>query len=88
MSDPTGPEGGESRATQRRRMLKGGTIVLNEGNSTIDCTVRNLSETGARLKVASIIGIPDNFRLIISGEQSFSCAVVWKREAELGVRFS
>lgn len=37
----------EQRQATRHRTLKGAKIVFNDGHSTISCTVRNLSETGA-----------------------------------------
>ena len=52
----------EQRNDQRHRTLKPGLIVFNDGYSTIECMVRNLSEGGAQLKVESLIGIPDTFR--------------------------
>ena len=77
----------EHRIAPRQRILKGGMIVINDGFSTFKCTVRNLSETGARLKVAGIIGIPDSFRLAMDDGRKFACTVVWKTESEIGVKF-
>jgi hypothetical protein len=77
----------EKRAVPRRRTLKGGSIVINNGFSTFQCTVRNLSEIGAKLQVAGIIGIPDQFTLLLDDKQSFPCTVIWRRESELGVSF-
>ena len=51
----------DKRNALRRSTLKGGKIVFNAGRSTIDCTVRNLSATGAKLQVNSVVGIPDTF---------------------------
>jgi hypothetical protein len=34
----------DKREAQRHRTLKGGSIVVNDGFSTFDCTVRNLSD--------------------------------------------
>ena len=47
--------GEENRNEQRHHTLKPGLIVFNNGFSTIECTVRNLSEGGAQLKVESLI---------------------------------
>jgi hypothetical protein len=46
----------EHRAAQRRRILKAASISF--GGGAIDCTIRNLSETGASLDVISPVGIP------------------------------
>ncbi len=77
----------ERRAVIRHRTLKGARIVVNEGFSTYQCTVRNFSPAGAQLRVTSIIGIPDNFELLLDDKQSFNCTVIWRRETELGVSF-
>lgn len=77
----------DQRASPRQRTLKGGRIVINDGYSTFQCTVRNLSETGARLKIASIIGIPETFQLVMDDGRKFACQVAWKTETEIGVKF-
>lgn len=77
----------DNRDTQRHRTLKGGSIVINDGFSTFDCTVRNLSETGAKLAVTSSLGIPERFGLAMHDGRRFECAVAWRTETEIGVRF-
>lgn len=77
----------EKRATHRHRTLKGGKIVLNNGHSTFDCTVRNLSDAGAKLIVASIVGIPRTFVLAMDDGRRFSCESIWQKDGEIGVRF-
>ena len=75
----------KDRAAPRQRVLKAGTMEFNGG--TIDCVVRNVSETGAALEVASPVGIPSEFNLVISGDRSHRCQVVWRKEKRIGVRF-
>lgn len=77
----------EERTAQRHRTLKGGRIVFNEGHSTFTCTIRNLSETGAKLQVTSILGIPQRFSLAMDDGRNFECESVWHTETEIGVRF-
>tara|TARA_R110002124_G_scaffold44422_5_gene135487 strand:+ start:11181 stop:11426 length:246 start_codon:yes stop_codon:yes gene_type:complete len=78
----------ERRATIRHRVLKGAHIVTNDGYSTYDCIVRNLSEAGARLKVASVVGIPEQFELKMDDGHFFACRIVWRTEFEIGVAFT
>ena len=76
----------ENRTAPRRRLLKSGKISF--GGSTIDCTVRNFSETGAALDVVSPIGIPEHFTLLIEADHvDFPCHVVWRKPSRIGVRF-
>lgn len=77
----------ERRATIRHRTLKGGKIAINEGFSTIDCTVRNMSTTGAMLRVSSVVGIPDAFQLVLSDGQAFDCVVQRRTGTDIGVSF-
>jgi hypothetical protein len=75
----------EKRNSQRSRPLKGGTISFG-GGGAIDCTIRNLSSTGANLEVVSPVGIPDDFTLVIRPDQiQHSCRVAWRRQNRIGV---
>jgi hypothetical protein len=76
----------EHRTAPRRRLLKSGRIAF--GGGTIDCTVRNLSETGAALEVSSPVGIPEHFTLLIEPNHiRVPCHVVWRTDTRIGVRF-
>jgi hypothetical protein len=69
-------------------VLKSGRIVFNDGRSTIDCLVRSRSPEGARLKVTSILGIPDQFELVVMNDPTRICSVVWRSATEIGVAFA
>ena len=69
----------------RRRLLKAGSIAFNGGG--IDCTVRNISETGAALDVASPVGIPRHF-ILASDNVRRVCTVVWRKAKRIGVKFN
>lgn len=77
---------GEHRAAPRRRILKAGTIEFGGGG--IDCTVRNISGTGAALEVVTPLFIPDRFTLYVASDQlKRRCHIVWRREKRLGIAF-
>ena len=77
----------ERRAKPRQRVLKAGTIEFDGGS--IDCTVRNVSTTGATLDVASPVGIPHEITLnIVSCHQRQNCHIVWRKEKRIGVAFA
>lgn len=77
----------EHRVAQRRRVLRAGTIEFNGG--VIDCTVRNLSSTGALLEVESPIGISDQFTLVLTsdGNHTSPCRVEWRKPKRIGFSF-
>jgi PilZ domain-containing protein len=77
----------DGRNSKRQRTLKGGRIAFGYG-AAIDCTIRNISSSGARLLVASPVGIPDQFELFILSEDSKRpCRVVWRSATQIGVAF-
>lgn len=77
----------EHRYAQRTRALKGARIVYNHGHSSLNCTIRNLSEGGAKIVVETTIGIPDGFTLMLDDGASHDCSVRWKKITEMGVQF-
>jgi hypothetical protein len=77
----------ERRKVQRHRTLKAGTITFNRDGG-LNCRVRNLSPIGACLEVASQVGIPDDFVLVVEYDHVRSaCHVVWRTATRLGVEF-
>jgi hypothetical protein len=79
----------ELRHVRRTRLLKDGRIVLHRGWSLIDCTIRDTSDTGARVSVKLQCELPQNFDLLyVSEEKLVPCEVRWRRGDRLGVRFS
>jgi PilZ domain len=80
---------GERRTSARQRRLNGAKIIFNNNSSVFDCVVRDLSDTGARLRVASPIGIPDSFDLRIDRNGAcYPSKVVWRSADYIGVIFS
>ena len=78
----------EKRRTTRHRVLQGGAISFHYLGAKIDCTVRNLSESGACLLVQSPIGIPDDFDLVLDREKTpRRCHVAWRTANRIGVKF-
>ena len=71
-----------------RKVLKVGKIVFNLGHSVIDCTVRRLSEAGAKIDVISSADIPESFKLSIEADGfSKACKIVRKDNRHLEVVF-
>jgi hypothetical protein len=78
----------DGRVALRRRVLKAGIAASNDRHLTVGCTVRDVSATGARLRVESSVGIPDTFELIIEVDGlEADCQVVWRKANEVGVKF-
>ena len=77
----------DKRRSKRRRVLLGARITYR-GRTSTECTVRDLSETGACLLVASPIGIPDTFDLVFVDGTVKSCKREWRKANKIGVSFA
>lgn len=78
----------DKRGGPRQRVLKSGKIVFAGGSFTIDCTIRNISETGARLQVPLTVAIPDRFTLVdVHARTRREARVAWRKNDLIGVRF-
>jgi hypothetical protein len=78
----------EKRKTARRRVLKVGKIIFADGMRVLDCTIRDMSDQGARLLIANTVGIPDTFHLFEkSSAMIYPSTVVWRQPSAIGVKF-
>jgi len=78
----------EQRRNQRQRVLKAGKIAYGGGSIVIDCTIRNLSDTGARLQVPTSVAIPDRFEFTESATgKRRTATVMWRKGDLIGIRF-
>jgi len=76
----------EKRVAPRFRVLKGATIAF--GGNGLECTVRNLSATGAALELPSPVDLPPSFMLVIEADQFIRrCRPVWSNDRRIGVAF-
>ena len=77
----------ERRKVTRSRVFKGAKIVLRN-SSWIDCTVRNVTNAGARVQIANTVDLPDGLGLTFDGGHSIRpCKVIWRSVTETGVEF-
>ena len=76
----------DRRLEPRLRTYKAGTIEFD--GAGIDCTVRNMSATGAFLEVPSPVGIPHEITLNVPTRQLRRHGyIVWRKEKRIGVIF-
>ncbi len=77
----------EKRTAPRHRVLKQAMLAFCGGGG-VDCTVRNISEGGARIDIASPIGLPQSFMLVIKADQFMRrCHQIWSADDRIGVAF-
>ena len=76
----------ERRENMRRRMCKRAAVEFNGGS--IDCVLKDVSPTGACVRIASPVGVPETVHLrIFSEERVYTARVVWRRSDCLGLVF-
>ncbi len=83
MDDP------EKRRAARKRTLKGALIIFNGRTSTLSATLRDISDTGARLRVSKDVAMPETFDLAIDTDGlEIPCTLAWRKGEEIGVKFT
>jgi len=76
----------EKRAAQRHRVFKGGTITFED--SGIQCTVRNISASGAAIDLDAAVTLPQSFTLSIARDKfARNCRAVWRCDRRVGLAF-
>jgi hypothetical protein len=78
----------ENRSSRRWRTVLKGQVVFNNQGSVFDCTVRDLSETGAQIHLADVGALPEEFTLEIpSKDLRIQARVMWSRGVKHGIMF-
>lgn len=76
------------RNSTRQRRLKEARIIFNGRQSVLSCLVRDVSETGFRIKIGEPYRVPDIFQLEITGQKRRAARKVWIGVDELGAAFT
>jgi len=81
----------QMRQGVRRAMDRAAWINPGEGLPLRQCTLADLSDSGAKLKFEDQANgeIPHAFDLLLTrhGHPSYPCRVVWRRDNAIGVQF-
>jgi hypothetical protein len=76
----------ERRSAPRQKSFIRGLVFFNRRQSTIDCTIREFSRTGARLAVSDLALLPAAYEVYIpSKNEYFKANTKWHRGNEVGV---
>jgi CheY-like chemotaxis protein len=76
-----------NRDSVRHKILKAGQIVYRNASCVMDCTILNISATGACIQPADAFDEPGKFTLKIAHGPTRRCEVRWRSGGKLGVRF-
>jgi PilZ domain len=78
----------QRRVAKRMRVLKSAKLVLDDMRA-IDCAVRDISTTGAKVLIGSSNNLPDKFRLFMVADGTIrDVEIAWKRHDMVGVNFT
>lgn len=88
MAEQTAQQVAEERIARRQRVLLKGFVAWNGDLSSTPCTVRDISDTGAKVRLDSPVLIPVQFTLHVEiGGWKVECERVWLEGLTMGVHF-
>ena len=78
----------QDNRVQRRRMLKSAVASYSDQSISMEVLLRDMSDTGVKIKLKENDVLPDNFHLYIELDGiNVECEVVWRRGLEIGAKF-
>ncbi len=78
----------EKRGSERSNVETDAKGILPHLNHTLDCTVLDISETGARVELTNVDIVPETFKLFIPETHRLcECRVVRRSGRQLGLQF-
>ena len=78
----------EARQGERVRALLRARIIFNNQNSTIDCTIKNISACGAKIELDNTASVPAEFDLEVPQRaRTYRARIVWRDAVACGVTF-
>jgi hypothetical protein len=78
----------DKRHLPRTRIRRNAQIVMTDCLSTVNCTVLDVTNKGARLGVATSDVLPLEFNLTFDSSRSMRpCYMVWRARTQVGVAF-
>jgi len=78
----------EKRIARRRRVMSFGLVVPNATHPGLDCTIKDVSDTGARIGFARTVPLPARFWLVeVRARMVYEVDVAWRNDTEAGLSF-
>ena len=78
----------ERRGEPRRQVLENALIVFNNAHCSMGCQIINMSDIGAELMPTGTSLCPGEFVLKLQSGEARHCAVMWRRETQMGVHYT
>lgn len=78
----------QRRKEGRNRCLLTGHLAHDAGRFSVACTIRNLSPSGARIRLAGMTPLPKAaFMLLVRDATVYEADVCWMRDLDAGLSF-
>lgn len=89
MTDPAKPLAPDNRNAPRKRALRAGRVLWSNRCAAMDCIIRDVSETGARVRLSDPVPLPQQVELLFVNENRIATAEVrWNRGNDYGLHFT
>jgi hypothetical protein len=77
-----------NRNKPRKRVLLRGCVVYSSGSHYFNCSIKDISEAGARIAIAEDQLCPDRVHLInITQQIAYEGTVIWRKRREIAISF-
>jgi hypothetical protein len=78
----------DKRSTPRQRSFLKGRVLFNGGQTSLECLIRDISSSGARLELSASVTLPDRFDLYLPHrDETCKVQIQWRRDNQLGIAF-
>jgi hypothetical protein len=78
-----------TRSAERIRSFLRAQIIFNNRMSTIDCIIKNISATGAKIALNDTFAVPTEFDLYIPQKsRGHHARLIWRDKDSIGVEFT
>ncbi|MBB4286061.1 PilZ domain-containing protein [Roseospira goensis] len=75
------------RKARRKKVFKGARLILGGGLSSVDCIVKDISATGARIKLPDVTQLAGSLSLAFGDGEKLEADIIRSAGVELGIRF-
>jgi len=78
----------ERRESSRIAVEIGAKAIVANSNNSLECTILDISKTGAKIELEGLDIVPARMMLYIPEvDCTFTCEVAWRTEKHLGLKF-
>lgn len=77
----------DQRFSKDIKALRRASISLDRGARSLDCSILEFSDGGARLRPSAHVPLPHSFQLRLTPSLTIGCEVAYRDKDDIGVTF-